>query len=121
MEPLAIDSLDPILYVKFFVVFIFVILSFTLTLLLMRRIADLIIWLSIIGFTVVTCVSIYTGSISSWPEITGISILSGILACLVCIPILPFSSTYLNQLKTKSPIEPEKLEASPDLQTQPKL
>jgi hypothetical protein len=114
-------GMAPLLYVKYFSVFILVSISFGFTFLAIRKFADFLIALSIIGFTTATCASIYNGSISSWPQIAGVSIGAGILACLVCIPILPFSSSSLNLFKLKSPIEPEKTEANSALQTQPKL
>ncbi len=94
--------MEDLLYIKYFAVFFLVILSFGLTFQLVRKIADILIATLIIGAAVGVCIGIYNGVISSWPEITAISILLGIAACLICMPIIPFSSEYLNKAKGSS-------------------
>lgn len=91
--------MEALFYVKYFVAFLLVVMSFGLTFQLIKRIADFLIALLMIGAAAVVCFSIYNGAISSWSEIVGVSTLLGIAACLICVPLIPLSSEHLKQAK----------------------
>lgn len=100
-------EMEFLLYVKFFAAFILVLISFGLTFRLIRRIADFVIVLLMMGAVAAVCVCIYNGVVSSWWEIVSASMLLGISACLICVPLIPFSSEYWKQAKNDSTTEQE--------------
>jgi hypothetical protein len=98
----SISSLQPLDYPKYGVAFLLVLISFGATFRLIRKIADVILALVMFGAIAAVCSNIYNGIISSWWEIVGASVLLGIFACLLCTPLIPFSSAYLEQGKIDS-------------------
>lgn len=42
------------------------------------------------------CYGLTTGSISTWGELLGSAVALGIVSSIVCIPVLPFSSSMKN-------------------------
>lgn len=94
--------METLLYAKYFVAFSVVVLSFSITFQLLSKIADFLIATLMLGAAAVVCFSIRDGHISSWTEVTGVSILFGVSACLVCIPLIPFSNIYRQQNKESS-------------------
>lgn len=82
---------DPI-YVKYVAVFVVVWITAGITFKLIRKLSDLVIGLVLIGASGFACWELYNGNISTWSEVFGSSVLLGIGASVVCIPIMPFSS-----------------------------
>lgn len=87
------------LYLKFVVAFVGVFLTAGLTFWCIQKIADFIIGAVLISAFLVVCYGLTSGSISTWGELVGASIALGIVASIVCIPILPLSSSVGSEMR----------------------
>lgn len=76
--------MESLLYVKYGVVAILVLISLGLTFLAIRKLADFLIGMLAIGAIIAISTSIYNGSITTWPEIMGASIFAGFAVGLMC-------------------------------------
>ena len=99
-----------LLLAKYAAVLITIILTASITFWFIRKIADLIIFVSLLGAAWVVCQSIHDGNISSWAEAIGAAIGTGIIASLLCIPLLPLSSGNNEAKKSENyPPQPYKI------------
>lgn len=84
------------LYLKYVVAFLGVFLTAGLTFWCIQKISDFIIGVVLIGAFLLVCYGLTAGSISTWGELLGSAIALGIVSSIVCIPVLPFSSSMKN-------------------------
>jgi hypothetical protein len=89
---LSVIMMLDLLYVKYAVAFITVVLAASSIFWLIKKIADLIIAIVLFGAFLIAYQGLNSGYISSWGELIASSILLGIIAGIICIPLFPFSS-----------------------------
>lgn len=114
-----------LLFAKYAVVLFTVFLTAGITFWFIKRIADFIIAIALVGSAWFVCQAIHDGHITSWAEAIGSAVGVGAIASILCIPVLPLSSA-LDKAKSKesqlSPqskrsVQPGPIEESLDLGT----
>lgn len=107
---MAMEASETLMYAQYGVATLLVFLFVGLTLVLVRWLAKLLIWL-FIGFAMgVVCMGIYNGSFSTWAELLTGSALAGVGAGLLCTPLLPLAGATTKSAPQPSAITGEALQ-----------
>jgi hypothetical protein len=82
---------DMLLYAKYAAAIVSGCLAIGLTLKFIQKMADLLMAGLVLGAIGLPCVGIAMGALSGWSEVIGASIGSGLIAGLLCTPLIPLS------------------------------
>lgn len=94
---MAMEAPETLMYAKYTVACVIVVVSLCLIFAMVQRLADYLIGLITLGAISLVCVGIYNGNLSTWSEVATVSAIAGAGAGLICIPLLPFA-----EVNTKS-------------------
>lgn len=93
--------MDYLLYVKYAVAFLFVIIGFSFISWSVQKVADFLIALIMLSSVGLVCFALYQGSLSTWNDLIATSICAGLAAGILSIPLMPFSSYSVRSSKPK--------------------